>query len=153
MADHAPSTPTPPGLRRHLAGAVLLPLAGTAVTILPVQPDAELICLCAEIDALEDFLAVRGRHEGKPGGPEEDEYDELVATVWKQQKELTDRICALPCISLAGLCAIGSTLALSMPPTVVRASKPFHSLPSNQTCPRPSYCVEPCRNALILSSA
>ena len=111
MADHAPSTPTPPGLRRHLAGAVLLPLAGTAVTILPVQPDAELICLCAEIDALEDFLTVRGRHEGKPGGPEEDEYDELVATVWKQQKELTDRICALPCISLAGLCAIGSTLA------------------------------------------
>ena len=67
--------------------------------------------LCAEIDALEGLLTVRGRHEGEPGGPEEGEYDDLVATVWEQQKVLTDRICALPCITPAGLCALGSTLA------------------------------------------
>ena len=42
-------------------------------------------------------------------------------------------------------CAIGSTLARSMPPTVVRASKPFQILPSYQTWPSASYCVEPCR--------
>lgn len=105
---------TPTISRRHLAGAGAALLAfdgGSAGVVLATKPDAELIRLCAEIDALEDLLTVCGRHEGKPGGPEEDEYDDLVATVWEQQKVLTDRICALPCTTPAGLCALGSTLA------------------------------------------
>ena len=111
MADHAHSTPTPIVSRRCLAGVVLLPLTSAAVVIPATQPDAELIALCARIDGLEELLIVRGLHDGLPGGPEEDEYDELVAVVWEQQKVLADRVCALPCTSPAGLYALSSTIA------------------------------------------
>ena len=112
MANHAHSTPAPTISRRNLAGAALLALAGTASTAdampaVQLDPEAEL---CAEIDALEDLLTVRGEHGGKPGGPEEVEYDDLVSAVWERQKVLTDRICALPCTTPAGLRALGRTI-------------------------------------------
>ena len=109
MADHALVS------RRHLAGAgaALLTLVGTSAALgCATEADAELIALCAEIDALEELLTLRGLQEDEPGSPEEDAYGDLVAAAREQQATLTRRICALPCTTRAGLRALGATLVV-----------------------------------------
>ena len=94
-------------LTAGLALVFAAPVAGLAAA---VEPDAELIRLCAEFDALEQAkIALDGEHpSGSAGEQAEDaERDRLTA----QQNRLVDSIYELPCTSSAGIHALGKSLA------------------------------------------
>lgn len=117
MAEHAHIRP-PLSRRRTLfaaAGAVILGsgiTAGAAASIADFaeQPDAELIRLCAEFDALER------RRQNVANSAKTIEEETAADLVWAeislQQDPMLDRICGLPCVTLAGIGALAATLIL-----------------------------------------
>lgn len=103
------------GLFAIMAGSVITSgiAAGAAASVtdpIPPSPDAELIALCAEFDVLE-------RHRQQACNTavtmEEDAAADLVWTeVRRQQAPMLNRMCTLPCTTLAGLGALAASLVL-----------------------------------------
>lgn len=86
--------------------------AGVAASVADFTetPDAELIRLCAEFDVLER----QRQHVANSAKTTEEEgvADQTWAEISLRQNPMLDRICSLPCVTLAGLGAIAATLAL-----------------------------------------
>lgn len=84
--------------------------AAASVADFAEQPDAELIRLCAEFDVLER------RRQHVANSAKTMEEDAAADLVWKdisqRQDPLLDRICSLPCVTLAGIGALAATLML-----------------------------------------
>jgi len=88
-----------------LAGAVAAPaLAATA------YPDAELIRLCAEFDALE--IQHEAFFEGSTRIDDDEERDVALEPIETAQEALLDRICHLPICTLDGARALAATYVL-----------------------------------------
>jgi len=109
--------------RRTLGAGLLAVIAGSTITsgiaagmttsvadLLPANPDAELIALCAELDVLER----RRQHAANTAVTmKEDEAADLIWTeVLRQQAPMLTRMCSLPCTTLAGLGALAASLVL-----------------------------------------
>lgn len=117
MAEHAHITP-PASRRRTLfaaAGAVILGggiSSGVAASVADYAEtsDAELIRLCAEFDVLER------RRQNVANSAKTIEEETAADLVWAeislQQDPMLDRICSLPCVTLAGIGALAATLML-----------------------------------------
>ena len=111
-------TPVISGRRRFGAG-LLAVVAGSGITagaaasvadLVPANPDAELVSLCAQFDRLE-----RHRQDATNAATtvEEDEAADLIwAEVREQQEPILARICSTPAESLEGLGAIAASLVL-----------------------------------------
>ena len=84
--------------RKALKAGLALAFATPAVAISAAEPDAELIALCRQIDALETSLNLRGEQVDAHDSPGEREFNQFVDVVRRQQWELAHRICALPCV-------------------------------------------------------
>lgn len=86
--------------------------AGAAASVADYAeaPDAELIRLCAEFDVLER------RRQHVANSAKTMEEDAAADLVWEeislQQNPMLNRICSLPCVTLAGIGAIAATLML-----------------------------------------
>lgn len=87
-------------------------VAGIAASVADYTetPDAELIRLCAEFDVLE-------RHRQQvTNAATTIEEDDIADRVWedvrRQQGPMLDRICSLPCVTVAGLGALSASLML-----------------------------------------
>ncbi len=98
--------------RRSLAGAGFLAVLGTPAAAIATNPDAELIALCAEFDALEcefratDFAAA-------PRSPEAAHADAVQQRLGEQQAMLIEqRIQGLTITSLDGARALARIIAL-----------------------------------------
>ena len=116
MATHA-HTPSIPSRRRAMfaaAGAVIMGggiTSGIAASAAdyqlpsaPDNPDLELIAVCAAFNSLErDIQATSG------SGRDRQEDRESLR---QQQEPLLDRICAMPCRTLAGASALATSLVL-----------------------------------------
>ena len=101
--------------RRGLVGpgASLLLLAGAAMKAAPPaeaagSPDAELLRVCAEFDALErQYVALHGVETIE----EEHANEPLINVVSARQQHLLDRLCELRATTMQGLRAKAETLA------------------------------------------
>lgn len=87
--------------------------AGAAAAVADIVPGSspdELLALCAEFDAHERrYQAICERATTA----EQERLDEPVLDALRDQQEpLLDRICALPCITPAGLAALANSLLL-----------------------------------------
>jgi hypothetical protein len=101
--------------RRALLGGTAALLAGavvTATTIAPqnggASPDAELIALCAEIDALEDKIdsfTIKGATI-----EEEEAQDKLAQPFADEQEPLIVQLCDMPATTIEGIRARARTL-------------------------------------------
>lgn len=104
--------------RRALFAAASSVVIGTGVTAgaaasvadFAETPDAELIRLCTEFDVLER----RRQHAANTARTmEEDNLADLVwADISRIQDPMLDRMCSLPCVTLAGLGALAASLML-----------------------------------------
>ena len=88
-----------------LAGAVAAPTLLAAA-----HPDAELIRLCAEFDALE--IQHEAFFEGPTRIDDDEDRDVALEPIETAQKALLDRICHLPICTLDGARALASTYLL-----------------------------------------
>ncbi len=88
-----------------LAGAVAAPALAAAA-----HPDAELIRLCAEFDALE--IQHETLFEGSTRIDDDEERGVALEPIETAQKALLDRICHLPICTLDGARALASTYFL-----------------------------------------
>ena len=79
---------------------------------IPDAPDdADLIALCAQLDALErEYLATN--FNLMPGTPEDDAAEAERARIAEAQQPLVDAICARPPQTVAGAVAVAHSLAL-----------------------------------------
>lgn len=111
--DHTPTTsPTGTG-RRALAGGAVLALLGATVATAAIpeaNPDAELLRLCAEFDALE--RRVQAALNGAITIEEDEHAEKLAQAHGVEQKPLLNRMCALPCTTAAGAAALAASLLL-----------------------------------------
>ena len=123
MAEHVLSPTQPRSTRRAALGGGIVAFvaaasavgitAGAAASVadlVPIDPDAELVRLCAQFDALERerqavILNTQTREE-------EVKVDVILVDFEKRQKPLLVRICTTPCQTMAGAAAIASSLAL-----------------------------------------
>ena len=106
----------PVARRRLLATAAGLAaaLAPAAALAAASSPDAELIRLCGEFDALQRrILALYP--EGATPIEDDNERAEAIAPLSDAQDELLDRICALRATTPAGIKARAKTLVLFVP--------------------------------------
>ncbi len=123
MAKHALTTSrtldvSKPGAatsRRSLlavAGPAALVLGGAAAAAPAVSsPDAELVALCARLDALErEFLATD--FAAMPNTPEGDHAEAEQDRIADAQAPIVDAICARPPRTAAGAAAVAHSLAL-----------------------------------------
>jgi len=105
-------------LRRALltgsAAAVAAIATGVAVSAgaASASPDAELVGLCAEFDALE--LRIDALFEGA-SALDFDAADAAACVIEVDQRRLLDRICALTPATDEGCCALARSLALLAP--------------------------------------
>jgi len=74
------------------------------------NPDAELIALCGQFDALE--RQVHALYDGPTRIKDEDELDALVAAITDQQKPLLARLCEMRATTEAGFRARAATANL-----------------------------------------
>lgn len=99
--------------RRGIPAAVsTLPLVGRARASGP-HPDAELIQLCAEYEAIED--RIRGLYEGAVPIQDERELDRAVEPLSAEQEALLLRITRVPATTIPGLHARIRLLAIENP--------------------------------------
>ncbi len=109
------STSTRRGL---LGGAAVLAVAPNGQVQLPDgrksksdNPDADLIALCAKLDALErEFLATD--FSARPHTPAADHAEAEQARIEDAQAPIVDAICARPPQTIAGAVAVANSLAL-----------------------------------------
>ena len=79
-------------------------------TLMPIDPDAELISVCAAFCDLERAYDAPGfAHES--GTPEGDAAAKERKRIVAEQDVLVDRMCELPCTTLAGVQAMATALA------------------------------------------
>ncbi len=106
MADHTPIT----SRRSLLAAAPALAFPATFQAAAP-HLDAELIALCARLDALErEFLATDfGAMPNTPAGDHAEAEQDRIADA---QAPIVDAICARPPQTPAGAVAVAHSLAL-----------------------------------------
>ncbi len=114
MAEHAHTIPTS---RRSLLAtapaAMVLAGAGIAGSVQAAAPgpDAELIALCAQLDALEhEFLATD--FGAMPNTPEGDHAEAEQERIADAQAPIVDAICARPPQTPAGAVVVAHSLAL-----------------------------------------
>ncbi|MGI4794898.1 MAG: hypothetical protein ACRYG8_12650 [Janthinobacterium lividum] len=118
MAEHAHITP-PLSRRRSLFAAASAVVLGSGITagaaasvadLVPAEPDADLIRLCAAFDVLER----RRQHAANSARTNEQEKvaDRVWEEVCREQAPMLTRMCSLPCTTLAGLGALAASLVL-----------------------------------------
>jgi hypothetical protein len=116
MAEHVPTTSTPAHGRRHLLSAapavMVLAGIGGAVQAAAPGPDAELIALCAQLDALEhEFLATD--FDAMPNTPAGDHAEAEQDRIADAQAPIVDAICARPPQTPSGAVVVAHSLALA----------------------------------------
>ena len=94
------------------SAAMALAGAGTAVAAQALQPDAELIALCADLDTLERRIDALFTHGS---GLDFEAADAAACVIEVDQRALLNRICALTPATDAGCCALARSLALLAP--------------------------------------
>jgi len=109
MAEHAHTT----SRRRLLAAApAALALSGAAAAPAAHNPDAELVALCADFDALE--RRIDALFEGV-SALEFEAADAAACVIEVDQRQVLDRICALTPVTYEGCKAVARSLALLSP--------------------------------------
>lgn len=98
--------------RGILAASAALPMVGMAKASEP-HPDAELIRLCAEYEALE--VRICGLFDGPDAIEDEGALDLAAEPLRKEQDALLRRITPVPAATVAGLLARIRLLAAEMP--------------------------------------
>ena len=96
--------------RRTLLSAAVLGLAPATVAAPQANPDAEVIRLCAEFDALER------RHQATCGTAqtmeEEERAEPVLEAIREQQEPLLQRICSMSPTTTAGAASVAASLLL-----------------------------------------
>ncbi len=97
--------------RRGLLGGAAVLAVAPGGPALPAHPDAELIALCAKLDALErEYLATD--FGAKPNSPADDQAEAERARITDAQAPIVDAICARSPQTTAGAVAVARSLAL-----------------------------------------
>lgn len=93
-----------------LGSGITAGAAASVADLVPSNPDAELLLLCAQFDRLERQL--QDACNAATTGEEEDAADLISANLRKEQAPILDQICATRAVSLEGLGAMAASLVL-----------------------------------------